>query len=368
MVVHNGPDIQPLTAVALRTLHDVLGDGSMPCCHTLVPDGDGLSRSGLNPRYGNIALIGLARARDAGYEVTVDLDRLLRLSLDEVSSTGSVGDIGLTCWSVAMVGSRADCDRRLKPLLVGELDLSEPQITAMGLEWLLTGVSKLHQRFPELTWLGNIVDNCYRKVLSIYNENTGLFNELNGCKFTSKWKRNLSYFCDQVYGIYSLCAYHEAVNDRLALDRALRVAKNICALQGSEGQWPWLFDSCAGTVVSMYPVYSVHQDSMAPMALLKLTSLSGIDFTEPVMRGLAWLYGKNEMNTPMIDGELGVIWRSIRRHGAVPYSQLFRMIKLMHVSHLDKLRDLADPLMKFEIDRECRPYHLGWILYAFSGR
>ena len=368
MAVHTGPDIRPLTMVALRTLHDVLGDGSVPCCHTLVPDRSGLSRVGLSPRYGNIALIGLARARDTGYPVTVDLDRLLHLSLDDVSLTESVGDIGLTCWSVAMAGSRADCDRRLKPLLAGELDLSTPQITAMELEWLLTGVSKLHLRFPELTWLGAIVDVCYRKVLSVYNEDTGLFNELNGCKFTSKWKRNLSYFCDQVYGIYALCTYHEAVDDRLALDRALRIAKNICALQGSGGQWPWLFDSCEGTVVSMYPVYSVHQDSMAPMALFKLTSLSGIDFTDSVMRGLEWLYGNNEMNTPLIDEELGVIWRSIRKNASVPYCHLFRMIKLMHVSRLDKLLNLADTLMTFEIDHECRPYHLGWILYALSGR
>jgi hypothetical protein len=107
---------------------------------------------------------------------------------------------------------------------------------------------------------------------------------------------------------------------------------------------------------------------MAPMALFKLTSVTGVDFTEPVMRGMEWLYGMNEMNTSLIDEELGVIWRSIRKNASIPYIQLFRMIKLMHVSRLDKLREIADPLMTFEIDRECRPYHLGWILYALSGR
>lgn len=368
MTVHTGPDVQPLTALALRTLQFVLGDGSVPCCHALASNGDVPERIGVNPRYGTIALIGLARARDAGLDTGIDTSNILEAALNDVASATSVGDVGLTCWATAMAGNGNDCDQYLKPVLTSGLDLAHPEITAMELQWLLTGVSKLHLRFPGMTWLAGVVETVHRRVSCIYNENSGLFNNLNDCDITSRWKRNLSYFCDQVYGIYALCAHYEATGDEKSLERGLRIAGNICSLQGELGQWPWLFDSSNGTIASVYPVYSVHQDSMAPMALLKLTELSSADFTANVERGVSWIYGANELGADLVDEDLGVIWRSIRPRSLLHPKYMFKVVKLMHVSRLGRIKDLAGPFLSFEIDKECRPYHLGWILYAFGGR
>jgi hypothetical protein len=368
MAIHIGPDVQQLTALAIRTLRSILGDGSAPCCHALAMHGNELSRIGVNPRYGKIALIGLSRAGQAGLDTGIDTSKMLKTALNDVASLNGVGDIGLTCWATAMAGTDGDCDRYLKPVLTTGLNLARPEITAMEMQWLLTGVCKLYARYPGLPWLEEVVDAAHRRTSNMYNETGGLFNNLNGCNFSNRWKRNLSYFCDQVYGIYALCAHHEATGDASSLERSVRIAENICALQRNFGEWPWLYDSSDGTVASFYPIYSVHQDSMAPMALLKLDELSGSDFAASAARGIPWLFGENEMGVSLVDDDLGVIWRSIRPKSLLQPKHMLRIIKLMHISRLDRIKDLAEPYLSFEIDRECRPYHLGWILYAFCGR
>ena len=62
------------------------------------------------------------------------------------------------------------------------------------------------------------------------------------------------------------------------------------ARQGPAGQWWWHYDRRTGRVVERYPVYAVHQDAMAPMALLALERRGAASTcATPIARGLAWL-------------------------------------------------------------------------------
>ena len=94
-----------------------------------------------------------------------------------------------------------------------------------------------------------------------------------------------------MYPLQAFARLHASGDDPQALAAAEAVATAICAAQGEAGQWWWHYDSRDGSVVEGYPVYSVHQHAMGPMALLDLADAGGTGHDEAISRGLSWLAG-----------------------------------------------------------------------------
>ena len=92
-----------------------------------------------------------------------------------------------------------------------------------------------------------------------------------------------------MYPIQALARLHGSADDPEALATAETVAGVICGAQGAAGQWWWHYDSRTGGVVEGYPVYSVHQHAMAPMALLDLADAGGTSYIDAICRGLGWM-------------------------------------------------------------------------------
>ena len=69
---------------------------------------------------------------------------------------------------------------------------------------------------------------------------------------------------------------------------AIETADALCRLQGPAGQWWWIYDVERGTPAIRYPVYSIHQDAMGPMALLavSLASEHKRDYTDAIWKSL----------------------------------------------------------------------------------
>jgi hypothetical protein len=168
----------------------------------------------------------------------------------------------------------------------------------------------------------------------------------------------LGSFADQVYPIYALARFAQAYRSPEALETARECAQTICRLQGPLGQWWWHYDSANGRVVGRYPVYSVHQDGMAPMALFALGENLGTDYSPWILRGLNWISGENEVKQNLRETSAGVIWRSVFRKPSERYWE--EAIGLLGFGGNDK------PPSDLAIRFECRPYHLGWLLYAFA--
>ncbi len=139
-----------------------------------------------------------------------------------------------------------------------------------------------------------------------------------------------------------------------------RPPRAICQAQGPRGQWWWHYDASNGgkvEVVDAYPVFSVHQHGMAPMVLLEAGEAFQQDFTPWINKGLQWIDGRNELNFDMRD--YSVIWRSIertsmKRHWDTIFNRAASGSE--HAPH--------DLNVRFE----CRPYELGWLLYAWAHR
>jgi hypothetical protein len=80
-------------------------------------------------------------------------------------------------------------------------------------------------------------------------------------------------------------------------------------MQGPLGQWWWHYNIETGQISEEYPVFSVHQEAMAPMALLAYDRATGQNHREAIDRGLAWIAGNNELRKDLIDPER-ILWRA----------------------------------------------------------
>jgi hypothetical protein len=140
----------------------------------------------------------------------------------------------------------------------------------------------------------------------------------------------------------------------------LRTAEKMCELQAPLGEWSWHYDSVSGKVVSRYPIYSVHQHAMGPMMLFAASEATGRDFSDAIYKGLAWISGKNELRRDFVEPSLGLVWRCIYLDFVNAYSDAAMRFLRIRTGTVDARR--------LQVRHECRPYELGWLLYAFAGR
>ncbi len=170
-------------------------------------------------------------------------------------------------------------------------------------------------------------------------------------------------FADQIYPIHAFVRFAVGTGDTNALAAAELTARRIVELQGPEGQWWWHYDARTGDVVERYPVYSVHQHGMAPMVLAELAAAGGTDHREAVQRGFGWLSTHPECVEPLVAPALGVVWRKVGRREPFKAARAAgalatRVREGAEVPFVDRLWPAG------RVDYECRPYELGWLLYA----
>ena len=204
-----------------------------------------------------------------------------------------------------------------------------------------------------------------RSTVSLAVQGAGdLFPHFVPADSISRIRSHVGCFADQVYPIQALARYAAASGDQRSLDAAALCAERIVQLQGDGGQWWWHYDSRTGDVVEGYPVYSVHQHAMAPMALFDLREAGGPDLRLGIASGLQWLLDPPEMSARLVDDETDVVWRKIGRREP---SKLVRRVRSVSTAmrpglRLSALDSLFPPTV---VDMECRPYELGWLLYAW---
>ena len=181
----------------------------------------------------------------------------------------------------------------------------------------------------------------------------------------SVFRSHVCCFADLVYPVQALSLFATRTADAPARQAALRGAELMMRRQGSEGQWWWHYDVRTGAVIEGYPVYAVHQDSMAPMALLAAQEATGVDVSGAIQLGLRWLESSPELRGgSLIDGEAGLIWRKVARREPRKLSRgLQAAASRVHPSL--RVPGLGRLLPPVAIDHEDRPYHLGWLLHAF---
>jgi hypothetical protein len=356
------PDIPELKALAVQGLVPMFDAEKQMFCHRLVRTESGLFREGCSPRYTIMALLGLHEFERAGARSPFDTQAICRSFVRDTSWIPGVGDLGLTVWliSTLMPDRLEELFRHIN--LETALDHYEDarQARTTELAWFLAGLSHAALASPKMVVdLTDLAVETYHRMEQNQGE-YGIFGHMSTTKSVPGFLRGrIGNFADQIYPIYAMAKFAIAFSVEEPISSALECASAICGAQGSLGQWWWLYDSRTGQTSSRYPVYSVHQQGMAPMGLFALEEATGQSLQYSIYKGLQWIYGANELGADMRDFSQNLIWRCIlaKNKKTKYWDTLWSLVR--------QPKDDA-PVGPVEILYEDRPYELGWLLYAFG--
>lgn len=316
----------------------------------------GVEPEGRSRRYSAISLIGMATLNSetckrilSGQSVTDVCDRLN----EDVSGVENLGDVALGLWSAQAVGypDRARFWSRLRALKP-----AEGAHPVVEVSWALDAAC-----LDTANDADNLADRLAERLMAAFTERSRVFPHVLS---SEGWRSHVSCFADMVYPIHALSNYARLTGNRKALEIATSCAERICHKQGAAGQWWWHYDKRTGNVIEGYPVYAIHQDAMAPMALFALKQAGGTDFSREIKRGLDWLVRSPEIGASLIDEKADLIWRKVaRREPGKLTRYLQAAASRVHSSlRVPGTNTIFPPR---SIDYEDRPYHLGWLLHAW---
>jgi hypothetical protein len=356
-------DIGQLCELAVRGLVPMFDAERQLFCFRLKRTRHGMIREGLSHRYTLMALLGLQRSESAGLASSIEIEPVLEQLLRGTSWLTNLGDLGLLLWLCALASparlEEVYSNFNVQGALSRYREVRERR--TMELAWFLSGLAHAASvQGQKLPGLSDLAVKTYR----LLKENQGArgpFGHLyQKGTLAGVLRGHIGSFADQVYPIYALAKFARVFQIRAALTPAQECADAIRRAQGVLGQWWWHYNSRTGRVLQRYPVYSVHQHGMAPMALFALSEATQMEFSEPIYKGLRWVAGDNELAGDLRVVTPGLVWRSMYHDGA--HREYFRN----GMSFLGFTGNEPDDDLKIKF--ECRPYELGWLLYAFANR
>ena len=316
---------------------------------------------GISLRYTAIVLIALADEADdvlgASLPTTGPHELCGRLA-DHAVRSSDLGEVALSLWAARRWRHDA------VPALLSRLQSMEPALgvhPTVELSWCLTALTVEPTPRPD----DGLAEAIARRLLVSFQPQSALFPHWPTDVRASWMRGHVACFADLVYPIQALSQYYRAMQDPAARDAARACARQMCALQGPHGQWWWHYDVRTGRVIEKYPVYAVHQDGMGPMALYALQAACGDAHPQAIGRSVDWLMQAPELNGSLVDRAANVIWRKVARREP---GKLSRSLQAMTSRVHPRLRFPGSSVLfpPTAIDYESRPYHMAWILYAWS--
>lgn len=176
-----------------------------------------------------------------------------------------------------------------------------------------------------------------------------------------RYRANIVSFGSVAYFLRAMYEYTQRFGDQRARALFLSGVRTALAIQGPQGEWPWMVNVRTGRVIELHPVFTVHQDSMAMLFLLPARDLGVLGVERAIARSLSWNLGSNELGLPMVRHEPCFwIYRAIERDERQP--RVRRYLRALRSAYGQR----SLPPRRVRVNRECRSYHLGWVLFTWS--
>ena len=329
------------------------------------PKAPSLAPEGRNLRYAAIAALGLSLVDPVDQRLVLagdDVRGLVGHVVAQARTHADPGAVALGVWAAAEVAGAVP--EELLRRLSTWLESHEPLHT-VDVAWMLTAAVAA-QGTPGAD---HVAQTARDRLLGAAG-GAAVFPHVVPAASQSRLRAHVGSFADQVYPLQALARYAAGAGDEAALAASERTAQHLCDLQGEQGQWWWHYDTRDGSVVEPFPVYSVHQHAMAPMVLFDLEEAGGRSHAEAALRGLSWLRTHPESFGELIDDTHDVVWRKVGRREPRKAARTLNAVASAVRAGL-RVPGLDAALPVGVIDHECRPYELGWLLYAWgrdSGR
>jgi hypothetical protein len=268
------------------------------------------------------------------------------------------GDFGLAIWADSRLDNRATSRllEAVRDRLWNERYLA--RLPGMEIAWLLIGLSEaVRTGTSDERDLCHLLNHLRRQ----RRAESGLFYHHGHAGV----RRHLPNFATEIYTLLALSLLSRYGIDASCLTEATQLGDHLLRLQRPDGGWPWLYHADRAIVVEDYELYSVHQDAMAPMALLELSAVTkNPKYSDAALAGLAWSRGRNDLGFDLLDEDAGFAHRSIRR--LRPWNRVIPALN--SAVALARRHPIGAAGLGLEVNRTCRSYHLGWILEAWAGR
>ncbi len=312
-------------------------------------------------RYTVSSLLGLAEAARYGIgsvtseDVRAMTERFLIVRPERLTS---VADLGLLALHLSanvdnermLEDAVARLNRALEREDAGRLDLQDLSWVA----WGMTGAARQNVNGAE-----QVAKRSAQLIAEHYVDATAILP-----RHSTRWYRRSIVSFGSV--TYYLRAAHEVATtfgDEVWSRRFRDGVGWALQHQGPQGEWPWLMDTRSGTPIDVYPIFSVHQDSMAMLFLIPGFQ-DGMPGAAPAIeRSLAWGFGDNELGAGFYTEEPFIAHRSIERVESFP-----RLRRYLRSLARRRAETAAFGNARVRINPESRSYHLGWILYVWSAR
>lgn len=308
----------------------------------------------LGVRYTVMSSLGVHDAIAAGRETTLDPKLLLQSGLARHPSE-AIDHLGMALWAESSI--RAGVAEDLVARLLQALDSDLSREIGRVLAWALTGLA-LHAADDDDPKVAAACQRLWRIARDqCWNPKGALFNHRVSGRF---FERTQSLFSTQIYWVYALATFGRVFKNEAAVAIARQCAQRLIELCDERGGWPWRYDAPRGQVTERYPVYAVHQDAMAPMALRALGAACGDDFEPAITHSMNWLW-RTECGS-VVDHAEQVIYRAVRRRYPLNRAA-YRLGWGMALA--GRQSPLVDRPVGLRMNRTCRPYHLGWVLHAW---
>ncbi|WP_181781111.1 hypothetical protein [Pseudonocardia pini] len=313
-----------------------------------------------------ICLIGVDRWDPSAWQtIGASPAAALRAARERLAATPYPGGLGLLVWANALHGE-ADLEQLLREtgLELGDRRTFSTTITSMEASWLLSGLLHEYSRRPAES-TREFADAVMTDVHARFDEagSDVMPHATKRAALGHRARRHVANFADQIYALQALSFASTTIDSAGSYDRARRLATRLMELQGPLGQWWWQYDSRTGETADRYPVYSVHQHAMAPMALLAYAAAVRERGEDPevaaaVERSATWV-DRNELGRSMVDPDR-TIWRSVEIESG-RFGRTARHAKVL-AGRGDG--EGGDRLPALVLNRETRPYEWAWHLYA----
>ena len=355
-----------LVVLSLISLEQMYNDGKKLFCFRAINNGNSIIYENTSFRYTLICLLGLRRCEINGIKSPVNIK--IKDSISELiqkrNDFNNAGDLGLLLWLCSMFGS--DYGYEVEDIVD---ILNRPEVfekyddvhngSTMEMSWLLTGLLffVLNRENPPED-LYEFCNKIYNLVVRNYG-GKGVFAHCGGGRYFKRIRRHIASFADQVYPIYALSLYSHVFKSDKAADIVKKCSETICRLQGPLGQWWWHYNYNNGNVFENYPVYSVHQHGMAPMALFANKKMTGLNYDREVINGLKWITGNNELGVNLVDELYHLVWRCV-------HTNKLNTCKNIAQNTIFNKNNYSTPKENLFILKECWSYELGWLLYAIA--
>jgi hypothetical protein len=354
-------ELRPLVPVAISGLEQMQSATGMFSHKSVVNPQGTIVNHGTNPLYTAACAVGLLSCVDGGQPAHAHRAARALTALLQRERERDPGVLGTTLWGCALAGhERApEVARRL----IGVLQPHRASSMELGLA--LTGLAKwLAVGAPDDPQVASTARALAAALERRFLPRADVFAASARPPKHNPLLQRLTSFASQVYPVLGLCELALASGNEPP-SAVGRVCDFLAEAQGDRGQWWWFYSTRNRQVMQGYPVYSVHQDAMAPMALLSASRARVGDYARPLVRGIHWVGGDNELGRSMVDPRAGLIYRAIQRAGGDADGFAGWSRGQRWSAYLGALRGRpAGPPRELELLCESRSYHLGWLLVA----